>query len=213
MAETLVFSGMVEWSGENPGISLKEAPDGPFTSLASFFRVVLSPHGRGHALVLMLSPGDAAPSAAAPNVCLTDNEPLARWLVSDYVSHFGAWRGLPGAAAGPAVSRPGHVTSEGDAITRYAETVRAGEMEVRLEWTGLGSPSASRLARRAVRNRPTPHAKPLASAAMRPHRRERPATAGRAEPARDRRHRISTAMLAFLGNLDTRVTARWGQRT
>jgi hypothetical protein len=35
--------------GRNPGISLKETPDGPFVSVASFFRVVLSPHGRGHA--------------------------------------------------------------------------------------------------------------------------------------------------------------------
>ena len=45
VTETLVFPGTVEWSGENPGISLKEKPDGPFTTLASFFRVVLSPAG------------------------------------------------------------------------------------------------------------------------------------------------------------------------
>lgn len=61
MAETILFPGRVEWSGENPGISLKEQPDGPFTVLASFFRVVLSPHGRGHALVLLQSPGEEAP--------------------------------------------------------------------------------------------------------------------------------------------------------
>jgi hypothetical protein len=139
MAETLVFPGTVEWSGENPGISLKEAPDGPFTTLASFFRVVLSPHGRGHALVLMLSPQDAAPSADGANVCIADNEPLARWLVSDYVSHFGAWRGLPGLQK-LQYRRVDSVTSEGDAITRYAETVRSGDLEVRLEWTGLGRP-------------------------------------------------------------------------
>ena len=61
MADPIVFAGNVEWSGENPGISLKEAPDGPFVALASFFRVVLSPHGRGHALVLLQSPQDGAP--------------------------------------------------------------------------------------------------------------------------------------------------------
>lgn len=55
MADTINFAGEVEWSGENPGISLKESPDGAFVSLASFFRVVLSPHGPGHALVLMQS--------------------------------------------------------------------------------------------------------------------------------------------------------------
>ena len=93
MADMVNFSGTVEWSGENPGISLKETADGPFVTLASFFRVVLSPHGRGHALVLLQSPQQAG---APGNVCLHDNEKLARYLVSDFVSHFGAWKGLPG---------------------------------------------------------------------------------------------------------------------
>jgi hypothetical protein len=44
VADPIVFAGTVEWSGENPGISLKQVPDGPFIVLASFFRVVLSPH-------------------------------------------------------------------------------------------------------------------------------------------------------------------------
>src|SRR5215211_3690389 len=96
MADPIVFPGVVEWSGENPGSSLKEDPNGPFTALASFFRVVLSPRGRGHALVLMQAPQEAAPASDRANLCLTDNEPLARWLVSDFVSHFGAFRGLPG---------------------------------------------------------------------------------------------------------------------
>src|SRR5215470_5701992 len=96
MADPIVFAGTVDWSGENPGITLKETDDGPFTALASFFRVVLSPHGRGHALVLLQSPQEASPAAERANVCLHDNEPLARYLVNEFVSHFGAWRGLPG---------------------------------------------------------------------------------------------------------------------
>ena len=32
MADPIVFQGTVEWSGENPGISLKEDPAGPFTT-------------------------------------------------------------------------------------------------------------------------------------------------------------------------------------
>src|SRR3954470_17026820 len=95
MADPIVFPGTVEWSGENPGISLKEKPDGPFVALASFFRIVLSPHGRGHALVLLQSPQEASPG----NVCLHDNEPMARYLVQNFISHFGAWKGLPGLAA------------------------------------------------------------------------------------------------------------------
>ena len=96
MADPILFPGTVEWSGENPGISLKERPDGPFTTLASFFRVVLSPHGRGHALVLMQSPQVANPPADRANLCLTDNEPLARYLVANFVANFGAFKGIPG---------------------------------------------------------------------------------------------------------------------
>ena len=96
MADTIVFPGTVEWSGENPGISLKETADGPFVTLASFFRVVLSPHGRGHALVLLQSPQDANPPAERANFCLHDNEKMARYLIQDFVSHFGAWKGQAG---------------------------------------------------------------------------------------------------------------------
>ncbi len=135
MADTHIFPGTVEWSGENPGISLKEDPAGPFTTLASFFRVVLSPHGRGHALVLALDPH----SADGQNICLTDNEPLARWLVADYVSHFGAWRNLP-ALAGLRYAKMDSVRSSGDAITSYSETVRGADLTVALTWSGLGKP-------------------------------------------------------------------------
>ena len=76
MADPIVFPGTVEWSGENPGISLKDQPDGPFVALASFFRVVLSPHGRGHALVLLQAPESASPPRERANYCLHDNEAL-----------------------------------------------------------------------------------------------------------------------------------------
>ena len=141
MAETTVFPGTVEWTGENPGISLKEDPNGPFTTLASFFRVMLSPHGRGHALVLLQSPNEASPG----NVCLTDNEPLARWLIAEYVSHFGAWRGLAGLAS-LNFRKLDSVETDGDAITRYGETVKAGDMVVKLDWSGLGKPFCFALA-------------------------------------------------------------------
>lgn len=139
MADTLTFPGTVEWSGENPGISLKEDPAGPFTTLASFFRVVLSPHGRGHALVLLTAPQEEAPPPGRPNICLTDNEKLARWLVADYVSHFGAWRGLPGLKTLQYKPLQG-VQAGGDAITEYSETVQGAGLTVELAWTGLGTP-------------------------------------------------------------------------
>jgi hypothetical protein len=139
MADAIVFPGTVDWSGENPGISLKETPDGPFVTLASFFRVVLSPHGRGHALVLLQSPQDANPPAERANYCFHDNEPLARYLVADFVSHFGAWKGQAGLAS-LAYRRLDGVEAAGDPAKDYSETVRSGDITVRLAWSGLGKP-------------------------------------------------------------------------
>ncbi len=139
MAEPTTFAGAVEWSGENPGISLKETPDGPFVSLASFFRVVLSPHGRGHALVLMQSPGDPNPPPERGNYCLHDNEALARYLVSDFVSNFGSYKGLPG-LAGLKFRKLDSVTASGDPGSTYRETVKAGDLDIVLTWGGLGKP-------------------------------------------------------------------------
>jgi len=141
MAETFLFPGQVEWSGENPGISLKEDPSGPFTTLASFFRVMLSPYGRGHALVLLTAPQTEGPG----NICLTDNEPLARWLVREYVAHFGAWRGLAG-LQNLEYRKLESVAPGGDAITHYSETVTAPGMTVVLEWKALGRPFCFALA-------------------------------------------------------------------
>ena len=136
MADVINFNGTVEWSGENPGISLKETPDGPFVALASFFRVVLSPHGSGHALVLLQSPQTAG---APGNVCLYDNEKLARYLVSDFVSHFGAWKGLPGLST-LAYRKLDSVAASGDPASSYSETVKAGDLTAKLTWSGLGKP-------------------------------------------------------------------------
>jgi hypothetical protein len=139
MAEPILFSGTVEWSGENPGISLKETPDGPFVTLASFFRIVLSPHGRGHALVLLQSPGEASPPAERGNFCFHDNEALARFLVSDFVANFAAYEGQPG-FRNLTYRRLDSVEASGDPLSTYSETVRAGDLTVRLTWTGLSEP-------------------------------------------------------------------------
>jgi hypothetical protein len=136
MAEATRFPGTVEWSGENPGIFLKQIPNGPFTTLASFFRVVLSPHGRGHVLVLVQPPNEFVRTSA---LCLHDNEPLARWLVAEFVSKFGAFQGV-------AALRQLHyrkldsVESAGDPGNIYSETVKAGDLAVMLTWSGLGVP-------------------------------------------------------------------------
>src|SRR5262245_55254154 len=139
MADPIVFAGNVEWSGENPGISLKDRAEGPFVTLASFFRVVLSPHGRGHALVLLQSPQDTDPPAERANYCFHDNEKLARYLVAEFVSHFGAWKGVPG--LGRLTWRQlDSAEASGDPAGTYCETVKSDDLTVRLTWSGLGKP-------------------------------------------------------------------------
>jgi hypothetical protein len=193
MADTINFPGVVEWSGENPGISLKETPDGPFVTLASFFRVVLSPHGRGHALVLMQSPQDAG---AAGNVCLHDNEKLARYLVSDFVSHFGAWKGLPG-LRGLNYRPLDSVEASGDPASSYSETVKAGDMTVRMTWSGLGNPFCFALppdkSATGVHSMPSLFV-PCQSASVTVNGKALP---GKPAPRELAGHKFSTAMLAF----------------
>jgi putative chitinase len=48
VADPIVFPGTVEWSGENPGISLKDRPDGPFVARAMrfSFRGLTAPSAR-----------------------------------------------------------------------------------------------------------------------------------------------------------------------
>ena len=139
MADTITFPGTVEWSGENPGISLKTDPNGPFVALASFFRVVLSPYGRGHAVVLLQSPNDANPPADRANVCLTDNEKMARYLVKDFVSHFGTFKNLPGLET-MAYKPLDSVAASGDPASTYSEIVKGSGYDVTLTWSGLGKP-------------------------------------------------------------------------
>jgi hypothetical protein len=139
VADPILFAGTVEWSGENPGISLKDSPDGRFVALASFFRVVLSPHGRGHALVLLQSPDESSPPAERANYCLHDNEALARYLVTDFVSHFGAYKSLP-SLNNLTYRRLDSVESSGDPSATYGERVTAGALTVELTWSGLGEP-------------------------------------------------------------------------
>ncbi len=142
MAEQIVFPGVIDWTGENPGMYLKETVDGPFVTLVSFFRVMLSPHGGGHAVVVLQDP--QAKSASAGNFCLTDNETLARWLVAGYVANFAAFKGLP-ALGDLAYRKLDRCAREGDATTRYGEIASGDGIELRLTWEGVGEAFALQL--------------------------------------------------------------------
>jgi len=132
-------AGKVAWSGENPGMYLKEREDGPFVTLISFFRVVVSPHGRGRGLVLVEAPQATKSTPQALNVCVTDNEPLARYLMENFVRYFGAFRDQP-ALGGLDYKTLTEVITVGDARTSYGEIVKGDGFEARLNWGALGEP-------------------------------------------------------------------------
>ncbi len=131
--------GTVDWSGENPGMYLKESSTGPFVTLISFFRVVLSPHGRGHAVLLFLDPHGDGTAPGRPNLCVTDNELLARYLVENFAVHFAAFRGVP-ALRNFRTQKGTHFVASGDGHTSYTETFQSESGPVTLTWKQLGDP-------------------------------------------------------------------------
>jgi hypothetical protein len=137
MARPAINPGTVDWTGENPGMYLKETADGPFVTLISFFRVLLSPRGRGHAAFILQDPHGEGRSAAKPNLCITDNEPLAEYLREGFVANFGAFRGLKGLAGVRMV--PGwDFMPAGDGKVAHVEWFRSAVGQVCLTWKGLG---------------------------------------------------------------------------
>lgn len=74
----------IDWTGENPGLLLREGDDGPTTTLASLFRVVRSPYGYGHDTLLLRNPQ----TPGTGNACYTDNPELAAWLQEHFLRHF-----------------------------------------------------------------------------------------------------------------------------
>lgn len=131
-----IHPGPVAWSGENPGIYLKERDDGPWTGLMCFFRIVYSPHGMGHGIVVLDDPNREEGRPAADNFCISDNEPLARYLVAEFFSKFASFRVSPGIKALTYLPLT-EVRREGDTRSTYGEVVRSGDLEVVCTWKGL----------------------------------------------------------------------------
>ncbi len=128
----------VDWSGENPGITLKSGPDGDTTCLVSFFRVVVSPHGPGHAVFVLTDPMNSG-SGEAVNACYTDNEALARYLKTSFLAHFGAWKGIP--ALDDLPIRPvSSFTHEGDHKSAWSERITGEGVDITLTWSQLEEP-------------------------------------------------------------------------
>ena len=136
-----IHPGRVAWTGENPGIYLKDTQDGPWTGLMTFFRIMWSPHGRGHGVLLLGRPLEELGLPAVRNFCITDNEPLARYLVAEFFSKFMSFRASPGVKAITYLPLT-EVRREGDTRSTYREVVKSTEFEVVMTWSKLGEPYA-----------------------------------------------------------------------
>jgi hypothetical protein len=138
MTSAPIHPGSVDWSGENPGMYLKESADGPFVALVSFFRVVLSPRGGGHAAFILQDPHGDGKGSARPNLCITDNEPLAEYVRDNFVAHFGAFRGIKGLAATRMVPGWDFMPAGDGGRTVHTEWFRSTVGQVNLTWKELG---------------------------------------------------------------------------
>jgi len=136
--------GKVDWSGENPGILLKNGPDGPFTAMALFFRIVYSPVGRGNALLLYEDPNTERSLPDVCNVMMSDNEELGRYLVKTFIGKLAAFAEAPAYRALQYTSID-NVRTKGDPRSRYEELVSGGGIDVQMIWEKLGEPKAIEL--------------------------------------------------------------------
>jgi hypothetical protein len=139
-----INQGKVDWSGENPGILLKTDIDGPFTSMALFFRIAYSPAGRGTALLLYEDSQTEQSLPSVHNVMISDNQAMANYLVDHFIGKLAAFRDAPAFRNLQFVEAISTSTS-GDHLSRYSETIDTQDFSVELLWEELGEPTALEL--------------------------------------------------------------------
>ena len=139
-----IHPGQVVWTGENPGILLKEDPNGPFSAIALFFRIYLSPKGRGTVLLLLDSPDEQRSFPDGCNVLLYDNKELAEYLLETFILKLPAFAALPACESLSLIPME-ECRPEGDPRVRYSEIIKANSLEIELVWDGLGTPTALEL--------------------------------------------------------------------
>lgn len=140
MTRTSINPGRVDWSGENPGIYLKTDPNGAYTALALFFRVVLSPYGRGHAAIVLGDPDKAQGWPVTPNFIMTDNQQMMRWIIDGWVRKMPTFVGKAGLEAMTWLDCDAVEKRPGDLKSRYSETLRGSGVTLEMVWRDMGTP-------------------------------------------------------------------------
>lgn len=134
-----IMPGRVDWTGENPGILLKDDHDN-FSAMALFFRVSWSPAGQGQLLLLYSDLQSTHGSPSRPNVLIGDNVELSDYLMQNFIGKLGAFRDAKPykhLKYQPAFS----IRSSGDPIShRYSETISNSDLVIELVWEDLENP-------------------------------------------------------------------------
>lgn len=137
MSKSAVHPGAIDWSGDNPGMFLRESPDGPFVTLLVWFRVCLSEFGAGHVLLLFEEPNQSNTFPDVANICAADNKPLAEYLVDNFCKKFGAFRGAKAFETLPVTPM---ISMEEGFLGEdcYGVEVKTSDAQVVLRWEQLG---------------------------------------------------------------------------
>ncbi len=88
---TGIKTGTLDWTGDNPFIYLKTDMDQEWSSLSLYFRIASSAYGSGQAILVLENPYEVGDGSDA-RLLVTDNVPLAEYLIRDFVRHFGLFR-------------------------------------------------------------------------------------------------------------------------
>ena len=137
---TSINPGKVEWSGENPGIYLKENADGNYSTLGLFFRIVLSPYGSGTGAIILGDPDTPSGWPHVPNFIIADNQRLFIWLIEDWVRKMPTFVGRVGLENMTWIDLLGSTKYPTDLKSNYTETLMGKDVEVQMIWKDLGSP-------------------------------------------------------------------------
>ncbi len=137
---TAINPGRIEWSGENPGIYLKENADGDYSTLGLFFRVVLSPYGSGTGAIILGEPDTPDGWPNVPNFIIGDNQRLFMWLIEGWVSKMPTFVGRAGLDHMSWIDLLGSTKHPTDLKSKYTESLMGRGIEVQMIWQELGAP-------------------------------------------------------------------------
>ena len=116
-------------TGENPFIRLSETDGAPFTTNASFWRIILSPAGPGHVLYLKSELTDDRLRIYSDNIA------MARWLQSTVQGMLNAETADPTI---PVIDA--EFSKSGDARDFWTERLETLDEEISLTWYNIGEP-------------------------------------------------------------------------